>query len=70
VIVYDVDADAMREVTEAEAGHGMLAYARRLKAGSVERAEVERQALGILEEAGEWPPWKRARGKRRARGNG
>ena len=48
MIVYDVDADTMREVTEAEAGAGMLRYARRFPAGSVARGEIERQALAVM----------------------
>lgn len=47
-IVWDVDAEAPREVTEQEAGQGMLRYAGRLRAGSAERGEVEQQALGKL----------------------
>ena len=50
-IVWDVDAEAPREVTEQEAAQGMLRYARRLRAGSAERGEVERQALGRLQGA-------------------
>lgn len=48
MIVYDVDADAPREVTEAEAAQGMLRYARRFPAGSAVRGEVERQALALM----------------------
>ena len=59
VMVWDVDAEAPREVTRQEAGAGMLRYARRLRPGSAERGEVERQALAMLP-----PP---ARQKRKAR---
>ena len=48
MIVYDVDADAPREVTEAEAAQGMLRYARRFPAGSAVRGEIERQALALV----------------------
>ena len=46
--VWDVDAGASCEVPVNEAAQGMLRYARRLGAGSAERAEVERQALAML----------------------
>jgi hypothetical protein len=48
VIVYDVDADVMREVSEAEAAQGMLRYARGFPAGSAVRGEIERQALAVM----------------------
>ena len=48
MIVYDVDADAPREVTEAEAANGMLRYARRFPAGSAVRGEIEQQAIALV----------------------
>lgn len=63
--VWDVDAEEQREVSESEAAHGMLRYAKRLTPGSAERGELERQALAELERLGEWPP--KALRKRKAR---
>lgn len=64
VLVGDADSDRLLGVPVAEAGHGMLRAAERLQAGSVHRAEAERQAIELLELAGEWPPSKRKRGRR------
>jgi hypothetical protein len=55
VLVWDEDRQEHADVTPAEAAHGMLRYARRLRPGSAERGEVERQALAML------PPVRRSR---------
>jgi hypothetical protein len=64
VIVWDESKQEHIDVAPAEAAQGMLRYARRLRLGSEERGEIERQAIDLLEQAGEWPPWKRRRARR------
>lgn len=66
VWVWDVDTGVQREVAESESAAGMLRYARRLRPGSAERGEVERQALAELERLGEWPPAGVGRRERKA----
>ena len=64
VMVWDADTKDQRAIPVTEAAHGMLRYAKSLRLGELARAEVELQALAMLEAAGQWPPWKR---KRRSR---
>jgi hypothetical protein len=48
IAVWDVEHDAMIEVTRAEAAAGMLRYAHSLGRGTPACGEVERQALALL----------------------
>jgi hypothetical protein len=45
VMVYDIELDLNREVSESEARAGMLRYAQTLGAGTAARASVEDMAL-------------------------